>query len=86
VSADSGTVGMTGLTPSANVYDANTHQLRGAPYDLVGNLTGYSDDKLIYDAENRLTVASETGFSNENYTYDAEGRRVMKSTQGMSSI
>jgi RHS repeat-associated protein len=86
VSADSGTVGMTGLTPTANVYDANSNRLQGAPYDPVGNLTAYSDDKLIYDAENRLTIASETGFSTENYTYDAEGRRVMKSTQGTSTV
>ncbi|MCF6249897.1 MAG: DUF6531 domain-containing protein [Methylococcaceae bacterium] len=46
-------------------------------YDGNGNLHRYKSNKYIYDAENRLTIAS-TPSGVVTYTYDSMGRRIQK--------
>ena len=75
---------ISGLMPTANVYNGN-NQITGNSYDGAGNLTGLGTYTLVYDAENRLTQATDApsaGGGSVQYFYDAGGQRVMKQFAG----
>ena len=75
---------ISGLMPTANVYNGN-NQITGNAYDGAGNLTALGTYTLVYDAENRLTQATDApsaGGGSVQYFYDAVGQRVMKQFAG----
>ena len=81
VTANNG-VPLMGNTPTSNVYDNGSH-LAGQSYDLAGNQTSANGDSLSYDAENRLTAATEPvylGGGTESFVYDGLGQRTEKSS------
>jgi RHS repeat-associated protein len=54
------------------------NQIAGASYDAAGNLTYLTGSNLTYDAENRLTGATQSGVGSMYYSYDGAGRRVQE--------
>ena len=54
-------------------------------YDLDGNMTGYKDWTFVWDAENRLVLASNATTVVSN-SYDYMSRRVAKVVNGQASI
>ena len=80
------------LTPSAlSQYSENygsgpfnRNHWTGATYDAGGNMTGIpgATRSFTYDAENRITSASEPFMGAIAYTYDGDGRRVTKTVAG----
>ena len=73
------------ITAGSNVpansvtVNAATNQITGSPYayDASGNMTNDGLNTLVYDAENRATIATNSG-SSGTYTYDGRGLRVSK--------
>jgi RHS repeat-associated protein len=58
-------------------------------HDAAGNLTFDSytgTGSRIYDAENRMTTASDTSGQTSTYTYDADGRRVRRNTASQGEV
>ncbi len=47
-------------------------------YDAAGNLVSITGSALTYDAENRLTSATQSGIGTMDYYYDGAGRRVQE--------
>jgi len=47
---------------------------------VAGNLTSFTGSALTYDAENRITGASQTGIGSMYYFYDGAGRRVQEAS------
>ena len=54
-------------------------------YDLDGNMTGYKDWTFVWDAENRLILASNATAVVSN-TYDYMSRRVAKAVNGQATV
>ena len=82
VTANNG-VPLMGNTPTSNVYDNNTNRMNGQGYDAAGNQLNANGDSLSYDAENRLTAATEPvylGGGTETFVYDGLGQRTEKSS------
>jgi len=72
-----------GSAPAATYCSQNSsslftsaNQIAGASYDAAGNLTYLTGSNLTYDAENRLTSATQSGVGSMYYSYDGAGRRV----------
>ena len=63
-------------TPSG-IFD-NANRIGGRLYDAAGNQLSVTGSNLSYDAENRITAATQPGIGTVTYTYDGNGRRVMK--------
>jgi RHS repeat-associated protein len=63
---------------TVNNYNAATNRINGASYDAAGNLTSFTGSSLTYDAENRITGASQSGVGSMYYFYDGAGRRVQE--------
>jgi RHS repeat-associated protein len=63
---------------TVNNYDPATNKINGASYDASGNLTSFTGSALTYDAENRITGASQGGIGSMYYLYDGAGRRVQE--------
>jgi RHS repeat-associated protein len=87
---NAGTTWGTGINKQQFTVDASTNRL-GAPggqagvmnYDAAGNL--YNDTYTglgarTFDAENRMTSATDSSYSTSYYIYDADGRRVRRRT------
>ena len=45
---------------------------------MSGNFPSFTGSALMYDAENRITSASQTGIGKMYYLYDGAGRRVQE--------
>lgn len=87
ITANSGTA-LSGNTPTSNVF-TGANQMTGASYDAAGNQTVVNGDTLAYDAESRMTQATESaafGGGQANYLYDGDGRRVEKSLPGGTTV
>jgi RHS repeat-associated protein len=66
---------------SSLAFDANNHIVgSGVTYDAAGNVINDGSNALVYDAENRVTSASNSTSGTSAYVYDAFGRRVRKTT------
>jgi len=63
---------------TVNNYDPATNKINGASYDAAGNLISFRASALTYDAENRITSASQSGIGSTYYLYDGAGRRVQE--------
>ncbi len=68
------------VTPSTNRINT-----AGYAYDANGNMTNDGNNTLVYDAENRVTGATNGG-SSGTYTYDGHGLRVKKVSGGASTV
>jgi RHS repeat-associated protein len=78
----------TGSTVSYTANALNQYTGVGAvipTYDGNGNLTGDGTFTYGYDAENRLTSASEAG-NTITYAYNGQGRRKLKTVNGTTTI
>jgi RHS repeat-associated protein len=77
---------MTCPQPSFAV-STTTNRLIGSPYayDASGNMTDDGINTLVYDAENRVTSATN-GSASGTYTYDGNGQRVEKSSGGTTVV
>ncbi len=76
-----------GTGPSNSVsVNASTNQINtsGYSYDLGGNMTNDASNTLVYDAENRVTSATNGGASG-SYVYNAAGLRVEKVSGGATT-
>jgi RHS repeat-associated protein len=85
-----GLPGVTAETPTGQSWYANTpvnNQVVGWGYDGAGNLASIAGGvrSSSYDAENRMTSATENG-ATTNYAYDGEGRRVMKTSGTQTTV
>ena len=71
---------------SLNQYSqiSNQTSLVAPAYDLDGNMTGYKDWTFVWDAENRLVLASNTTTVVSN-SYDYMSRRVAKVVNGQAT-
>ena len=67
-----------GTVATVNNSDPTTNKINGASYDSAGNLTAFTGSALTYDAENRITGASQSGVGSMYYLYDGAGRRVQE--------
>ena len=69
---------------SGNGTTLNRNHWTSATYDGGGNMTGINGTgrAFTYDAENRITSATEQGMGSIAYTYDGDGRRVTKTVAG----
>jgi RHS repeat-associated protein len=67
-----------GTVATVNNYDAASNRINGASYDAAGNLTSFTGSALTYDAENRITSATQSGIGSMFYYYDGAGRRVQE--------
>jgi YD repeat-containing protein len=75
-----------GSTPQAlTAYNAN-NQWTGAGYDLAGNQTALPSGSFTFDAENRMTSATESNMPSISYSYDGEGQRVSKTVGSATTI
>jgi RHS repeat-associated protein len=86
----SGLPGVTAETPTGQSWYANTpvnNQVVGWGYDGAGNLANIAGGvrSSTYDAENRMTAATETA-TTTNYAYDGDGRRVMKTSGSQTTV
>ncbi|HXX20148.1 MAG TPA: RHS repeat-associated core domain-containing protein [Candidatus Acidoferrum sp.] len=63
-------------------FDANNHitGITGVTFDAAGDTTGDGTTTYTYDAEGRITTASNSANGSSAYVYDAEGRRIGKTT------
>jgi len=79
-------------TPATTTYTANAMNQYTAvgsvtpTYDGNGNLTFDGTFTYGYDAESRLTSASQGGTSVAAYAYDAQGRRKSKTVGGTTTV
>ena len=74
-----------GSAPAATYCSQNSsslfnsaNQMAGNSYDAAGNLVSVTGSALTYDAENRLTSATQSGIGSMYYSYDGAGRRVQE--------
>src|SRR6185437_8117882 len=74
-----------GSAPTATYCSQNSsslfnsaNQMAGNSYDAAGNLVSVTGSALTYDAENRLTSATQSGIGSMYYSYDGAGRRVQE--------
>ena len=67
-----------GTVATVNNYNAATNRINGASYDAAGNLLSYTGSALTYDAENRITSATQSGIGSMYYSYDGAGQRVQE--------
>jgi RHS repeat-associated protein len=67
--------------------DATTNHINssGYGYDASGNMTNDGYNTLVYDAENRVTSATNSGASG-TYTYDGNGLRVEKVSSSTTTV
>ena len=80
----SGYIPNPGLTPtSLNQYTNNRWLGTGVSYDAAGNQTALPWRSFTYDAENRLSAATEPNMAAISYVYDGEGKRVQKTVGGL---
>jgi RHS repeat-associated protein len=88
----SGNRAVTGYLPNSGgtpqyltEYDTNNRWL-GAVHDAAGNQTTLPTGSFTYDAENRLTTATESYMPAISYSYDGDGRRVTKTVGTASTV
>ena len=74
-----------GSTPAATYCSQNSsslfngaNQIAGNSYDAAGNLLSLAGSDFTYDAENRITGASQSGIGIRYYLYEGAGRRVQE--------
>jgi RHS repeat-associated protein len=74
-----------GSAPAATYCSQNSsslftsaNQIAAGSYDAAGNLLSVTGSALTYDAENRLTSATQNGVGSMYYSYDGAGRRVQE--------
>ena len=87
--AENSGVPLMGNTPTSNVYSNNMNRIDGQNYDAAGNQLSANGDSLSYDAENRLTLATEPvylGGGSENYFCDGLGQRTYKTRPSESLV
>ena len=63
-------------------FDANNHMVPGlgVTYDAAGNETSDGVTTYTYDAENRISTATNPTTGASSYVYDASGKRIRKTT------
>lgn len=74
------------LAPGDLALSMNQRRMR---HDAVGNLTFDSYTGMgsrAYDAENRMTTATDNSSQTSSYTYDADGRRVRRNTISQGEV
>ena len=80
---------ITGATGGVNnynpTYDTGSNRIVGPSYDKAGNITSdiLTGGTMIYDAENRLLMATAGGGG--TYTYDANGKRTRRTAGGQET-
>jgi RHS repeat-associated protein len=78
VTAGSGWQSTLGFTGNYNHIDTYS-------YDAAGNLLNDGTTSYVYDAENRITSATNGLSGTSDYVYDATGRRVEKAVGGVAT-
>lgn len=63
-------------------FDANNHMVPGlgVTYDAAGNETSDGLTTYTYDAENRISTATNPTTGTSSYVYDATGKRIRKTS------
>ena len=78
------TSGSGSLTSSLG-FTGNNNHIDTYNYDSAGNLLNDGTTAYVYDAENRITTATNSTSGTSTYVYDANGRRVEKSVAGVAT-